>query len=171
CGSVVRAFYDHKKLSRPTRMDLRKLKKLIDLVQESGIAELEITEGEEKVKIVKGGVVSVSAVAPMSPQPAPELRAPAAPVAAPAAAAEAPSGQEGHVVKAPRVGTFYRTPPPDAKPFVEVGQAVKEGDTICIIEAMKLMNEIEADAGGVVKAILVENGQPVEYGQPLFILG
>jgi acetyl-CoA carboxylase biotin carboxyl carrier protein len=153
-------------------MDLRKLKKLIDLVQESGIAELEITEGEEKVKIVKGGVVSVSAAAPMSPQPAPELRAPAAPVAAPAAAAaEAPAGQEGHVVKAPMVGTFYRTPSPDAKPFVEVGQAVKEGDTICIIEAMKLMNEIEADAGGVVKAILVENGQPVEYGQALFILG
>jgi acetyl-CoA carboxylase biotin carboxyl carrier protein len=152
-------------------MDLRKLKKLIDLVQESGIAELEITEGEEKVKIVKGGVVSVSAVAPI-PQPAPELRAPAAPVAAPAAAAaEVPAGQEGHVVKAPMVGTFYRTPSPDAKPFVEVGQAVKEGDTICIIEAMKLMNEIEADAGGVVKAILVENGQPVEYGQALFILG
>ena len=153
-------------------MDLRKLKKLIDLVQESGIAELEITEGEEKVKIVKGGVLSVSAVAPMSPQPAPELRAPAAPVPAAAAApAEAPAGQEGHVVKAPMVGTFYRTPSPDAKPFVEVGQAVKEGDTICIIEAMKLMNEIEADAGGVVKAILVENGQPVEYGQALFILG
>jgi acetyl-CoA carboxylase biotin carboxyl carrier protein len=155
-------------------MDLRKLKKLIDLVQESGIAELEITEGEEKVKIVKGGVVSVSAVAPVSPQPAPEPRAPAAPVAAPAAAApaaEAPAGQEGHVVKAPMVGTFYRSPSPDAKAFVEVGQAVKEGDTICIIEAMKLMNEIEADAGGVVKAILVENGQPVEYGQALFILG
>jgi acetyl-CoA carboxylase biotin carboxyl carrier protein len=155
-------------------MDLRKLKKLIDLVQESGIAELEITEGEEKVKIVKGGAVSVSAAAPMSPQPAPELRAHAAPVAATGAAApaaEAPAGQEGHVVKAPMVGTFYRSPSPDAKPFVEVGQAVKEGDTICIIEAMKLMNEIEADGGGVVKAILVENGQPVEYGQALFILG
>ena len=155
-------------------MDLRKLKKLIDLVQESGIAELEITEGEEKVKIVKGGVVSVSAAAPMSPQPAPALGAAAAPVATPAAAvqaAEAPAGQEGHVVKAPMVGTFYRSASPDAKPFVEVGQAVKEGDTICIIEAMKLMNEIEADAGGVVKAILVENGQPVEYGQALFILG
>jgi acetyl-CoA carboxylase biotin carboxyl carrier protein len=149
-------------------MDLRKLKKLIDLVQESGIAELEITEGEEKVKIVKGGHVSVSAVAPVHVAPA-EPRAPAA--AAPAPAAEAPAGQEGHVVKAPMVGTFYRSPSPDAKPFVEVGQTVKEGDTICIIEAMKLMNEIEADAGGVVKAILVENGQPVEYGQPLFILG
>ncbi|HWI97780.1 MAG TPA: acetyl-CoA carboxylase biotin carboxyl carrier protein [Burkholderiales bacterium] len=151
-------------------MDLRKLKKLIDLVQESGIAELEITEGEEKVKIVKGGHVSVSAVAPAPVAPI-EARAPAPAAAAPAPAAEAPAGQEGHVVKAPMVGTFYRSPSPDAKAFVEVGQTVKEGDTICIIEAMKLMNEIEADAGGVVKAILVENGQPVEYGQPLFILG
>jgi len=150
-------------------MDLRKLKKLIDLVQESGIAELEITEGEEKVKIVKGGHVSVSAAAPVQVMAAAEPRAPAA--AAPAPAAEAPAGQEGHVVKAPMVGTFYRSPSPDAKAFVEVGHVVKEGDTICIIEAMKLMNEIEADAGGVVKAILVENGQPVEYGQPLFILG
>ena len=151
-------------------MDLRKLKKLIDLVQESGIAELEITEGEEKVKIVRGGVVSVSAplpsVAPAAAHPPSALAAPAT-----ASAVEAPAGQEGHVVKAPMVGTFYRSPSPDAKPFVEVGQTVKEGDTICIIEAMKLMNEIEADAGGVVKAILVENGQPVEYGQPLFILG
>jgi acetyl-CoA carboxylase biotin carboxyl carrier protein len=152
-------------------MDLRKLKKLIDLVQESGIAELEITEGEEKVKIVKGGPVSVSAVAPVQVAPL-EARAPAPAAAAPApTAAEAPAGQEGHVVKAPMVGTFYRSPSPDAKAFVEVGQSVKEGDTICIIEAMKLMNEIEADAGGVVKAILVENGQPVEYGQALFILG
>jgi acetyl-CoA carboxylase biotin carboxyl carrier protein len=149
-------------------MDLRKLKKLIDLVQESGIAELEITEGEEKVKIVKGGVVSVSAAPVMSmPAAAPTGAAPSA-----APARESPeAGPEGHVVKAPMVGTFYRSPSPDAKVFVEVGQAVKEGDTICIIEAMKLMNEIEADASGVVKAILVENGQPVEYGQPLFILG
>ncbi|OGA73748.1 MAG: acetyl-CoA carboxylase, biotin carboxyl carrier protein [Betaproteobacteria bacterium RIFCSPLOWO2_12_FULL_65_14] len=149
-------------------MDLRKLRKLIDLVQESGIAELEITEGEEKVKIVKGGSVSVAAV-PALAAPASEPRPAASPAAA--AAAEPPAGQEGHVVKAPMVGTFYRSPSPDAKPFVEVGQAIKEGDTICIIEAMKLMNEIEADASGVVKAILVENGQPVEYGQPLFILG
>src|SRR5205807_305973 len=143
-----------------------KLKKLIDLVQESGIAELEITEGEEKVKIVKGGPVS------MMPAPASAMAPPAASRPAPAAApaAEAETGQEGHVVKAPMVGTFYRSPSPDAKVFVEVGQAVKEGDTICIIEAMKLMNEIEADASGSVKAILVENGQPVEYGQPLFIL-
>jgi acetyl-CoA carboxylase biotin carboxyl carrier protein len=153
-------------------MDLRKLKKLIDLVQESGIAELEITEGEEKVKIVK----SVAPGAPAAPHPmpvaAPAPVAHAMPVSAPPAASTEPApGQDGHVVKAPMVGTFYRSPSPDAKAFVEVGQAVKEGDTICIIEAMKLMNEIEADAGGIVKAILVENGQPVEYGQPLFILG
>ena len=148
-------------------MDLRKLKKLIDLVQESGIAELEITEGEEKVKIVKGGVVTVAAAQPVAVGATPAAAA-AAPSAAPPTEPE--PGQEGHVVKAPMVGTFYRSPSPDAKPFVEVGQAVKEGDTICIIEAMKLMNEIEADASGVVKAILVENGQPVEYGQPLFIL-
>jgi len=157
-------------------MDLRKLKKLIDLVQESGIAELEITEGEEKVKIVKGGMVTVS---PTAPVPASLIAAPASAPAAAAAspgpaaapAAEPATGQEGHVVKAPMVGTFYRSPSPDAKVFVEVGQAVKEGQTICIIEAMKLMNEIEADASGTVKAILVENGQPVEYGQPLFIIG
>src|SRR5690349_7861866 len=150
-------------------MDLRKLKKLIDLVQESGIAELEITEGEEKVKIVKGGVVSMAA-APTAVLAVPAAATAAAPASAPATTPEPPGGQEGHVVKAPMVGTFYRSSSPDAKPFVEVGQAVKEGDTICIIEAMKLMNEIEADASGTVKAILVENGQPVEYGQPLFIL-
>ena len=151
-------------------MDLRKLKKLIDLVQESGIAELEITEGEEKVKIVKGGVVTVAAAAPAAIAAASPTAA-GATAAAAGPTAEPGPGQEGHVVKAPMVGTFYRSPSPDAKAFVEVGQAVKEGDTICIIEAMKLMNEIEADASGVVKAILVENGQPVEYGQPLFILG
>ena len=148
-------------------MDLRKLKKLIDLVQESGIAELEITEGEEKVKIVKGGGVTMTA----TPQAAFAPAAPVASAVASAAPAETEAGQDGHVVKAPMVGTFYRSPSPDAKVFVEVGQAIKEGQTICIIEAMKLMNEIEADASGVVKAILVENGQPVEYGQPLFILG
>ncbi len=147
-------------------MDLRKLKKLIDLVQESGIAELEITEGEEKVKIVKGGQVSVSSY---GAAPAPAQSRPAGPAALPAP--EAASAPEGPAIKAPMVGTFYRSSSPDAKPFVEVGQTVKEGDTVCIIEAMKLMNEIEADAAGVVKAILVENGQPVEYGQPLFILG
>jgi acetyl-CoA carboxylase biotin carboxyl carrier protein len=156
-------------------MDLRKLKKLIDLVQESGISELEITEGEEKVKIVKGGGISVVPTASTAAMP--QMAAAEAPRAAPPQAAaapapaEPPAGQEGHVVKAPMVGTFYRTPSPDAKAFVEVGQTVKEGQTICIIEAMKLMNEIETDAAGIVKAILVENGQPVEYGQPLFILG
>jgi acetyl-CoA carboxylase biotin carboxyl carrier protein len=152
-------------------MDLRKLKKLIDLVQESGIAELEITEGEEKVKIVKGGTVAVAqpTMVMAAPMAAAEAR-PAAAAAAALAPDTEPAAPEGHVVKAPMVGTFYRSPSPDAKVFVEVGQAVKEGDTICIIEAMKLMNEIEADASGTVKAILVENGQPVEYGQPLFIL-
>ena len=156
-------------------MDLRNLKKLIDLVQESGIAELEITEGEEKVKIVKGGAAAMVAAAPTMMAPvaaaAPAaVRGTAAATAAAVPAAEPAGAPEGHVVKAPMVGTFYRSPSPDAKVFVEVGQAVKEGDTICIIEAMKLMNEIEADASGSVKAILVENGQPVEYGQPLFIL-
>jgi acetyl-CoA carboxylase biotin carboxyl carrier protein len=149
-------------------MDLRKLKKLIDLVQESGIAELEITEGEEKVKIVKGGAATVAA--PAAVMMAPVAHQTAAPAAASAPTEAEPAAPEGHVVKAPMVGTFYRSPSPDAKAFVEVGQTIKEGDTICIIEAMKLMNEIEADASGTVKAILVENGQPVEYGQPLFIL-
>ena len=151
-------------------MDLRKLKKLIDLVQESGIAELEITEGEEKVKIVKGGEATVTPVAPAAAPPAaaPAAGAAAAPAAA-AAAAEEPA-QPGHVLKAPMVGTFYRSPSPEAKPFVEVGQNVKAGETVCIIEAMKLMNEIEADATGMIKVILVESGQPVEYGQPLLII-
>jgi acetyl-CoA carboxylase biotin carboxyl carrier protein len=149
-------------------MDLRKLKKLIDLVQESGIAELEITEGEERVKIVRSGrgaPESGAAGASFAPPPAPQ----AAP-AAPAPAAEVPAAPEGHAVKSPMVGTFYRASAPDAKPFAEVGDTVKAGQTICIIEAMKLMNEIESDKDGVVKAILAENGQPVEYGEPLFII-
>jgi len=158
-------------------MDLRKLKKLIDLVQESGIAELEITEGEERVRIASGGAVSVTpsagpapvAAAPLSSGPAAVAMQATAAAAAPAAA-PAPA-DEGHAVKSPMVGTFYRAPSPDAKPFVEVGGVVKEGETICVIEAMKLMNEIEADASGTIKAILVENGQPVEYGQALFIIG
>jgi acetyl-CoA carboxylase biotin carboxyl carrier protein len=150
-------------------MDLRKLKKLIDLVEESGIAELEITEGEEKVKIVKSSAALPAPVAPLSFPQAPP--APPAALSAPAAAAEpAAASHEGHAVKSPMVGTFYRTPSPDAKPFVEVGQSVKEGQIICIIEAMKLMNEIECDKSGTVSAVLVENGQPVEYGQPLFII-
>lgn len=158
-------------------MDLRKLKKLIDLVQESGIAELEVTEGEEKVKIVKGGkpdreVITVP-VAPVANIPVPlQVAAPAAspPVSSTPAAEEAPTSLEGHLVKSPMVGTFYRAASPGAKPFVEVGDTVKTGQPICIIEAMKLMNEIEADKDGVVKAILVENGQPVEYGEALIII-
>jgi len=145
-------------------LDLRKLKKLIDLVQESGIAELEITEGEERVRIARGGAVTVAQA------PVVAVTAPAAPAPVPASA-EAPAAGDGHAMKSPMVGTFYRAPSPDAKPFVEVGQVVKEGQTMCVIEAMKLMNEIEADASGTVKAVLVENGQPVEYGQALFIIG
>jgi acetyl-CoA carboxylase biotin carboxyl carrier protein len=153
-------------------MDLRKLKKLIDLVEDSGIAELEVTEGEEKVKIVKGSaagkevvVLSPSAV----PVAAPLAQAVAAAPAAPAA--EAPTSLEGHIVKSPMVGTFYRAGSPGGKPFVEVGDTVKAGQTVCVIEAMKLMNEIEADKDGVIKAIMVENAQPVEYGEPLMMIG
>ncbi|MGH6890695.1 MAG: acetyl-CoA carboxylase biotin carboxyl carrier protein [Dongiaceae bacterium] len=152
-------------------MDLRKLKKLIDLVQESGIAELEITEGEEKVKIVKGAGASIGMGSPPSSSAPPAIVAEAPkPGKAGTLATEHEAAPEGQPVNAPMVGTFYRAPSPDAKSFVEVGQAVKKGDTVCIIEAMKLMNEIETDVAGVVKAILVENGQPVEYGQPLFLI-
>ena len=154
-------------------MDLRKLKKLIDLVQESGIAELEITEGEERVRIARGGALSVTPLGAPAPvaAPFPPAAATSSAAAPPAAAAEPAPGQEGHTVKSPMVGTFYRAPSPEAKPFVAAGDSVKEGQTICVIEAMKLMNEIECDASGVIKAILVENGQPVEYGQALFIIG
>ena len=156
-------------------MDLRKLKTLIDLVAESDISELEVTEGESKVRIVKGATPSHNQVMMMSPAvaaaPAPAVAAPA-PVAAPEAAAPAaPAAPSGHVVKSPMVGTFYRASAPGAAPFVDVGSTVKQGDTVCIIEAMKLLNEIETDAAGVIKEILVENGQPVEFGQPLFIIG
>ncbi|HEY3326075.1 MAG TPA: acetyl-CoA carboxylase biotin carboxyl carrier protein [Novimethylophilus sp.] len=153
-------------------MDLRKLKKLIDLVEESGIAELELTEGEEKVRISRqptGQAMQYPAYMPHMMQYAPQPAA-AAPVAS-AAVEAAPPAIEGHVVKSPMVGTFYRAPSPDAKAFVEVGSPVSAGETLCIIEAMKLLNEIEADHSGVIKAILVENGQPVEYGEPLFIIG
>ena len=152
-------------------MDLRKLKKLIDLVEESGIAEIEVTEGEEKVRITRSLAApqSVYAAAPaVAAAPAP-----AAAAAAPAAAAGAPAAPERDLSKAqtsPMVGTFYRAPGPNAPVFVEVGQSVNAGDTLCIIEAMKLMNEIEAERSGVVKEILVENGQPVEFGEPLFII-
>ena len=152
-------------------MDLRKLKKLIDLVEESGIAELEITEGEEKVRFTRHAAGSQMVFA--SPQQMHMMggMAPAPAVAAAPAAVAAPVEPEGHAVKSPMVGTFYRSASPGAKVFVEVGQSVNAGDTLCIIEAMKLLNEIEADQGGVIKAILVENGQPVEYGEPLFIIG
>jgi len=151
-------------------VDLRKLKKLIDLVQESGIAELEVTEGEERVRIVRAGSGARETVVAAVPLAAPAGVPAERPAAAPPAAAEAPAAIEGHAVKSPMVGTFYRASAPDAKPFVEVGDTVKAGQTICIIEAMKLMNEIESDKDGVVKAILVENGQPVEYGEPLFVI-
>ncbi len=150
-------------------MDLRKLKTLIDLVAESGIAELEITEGEGKVRIVKFSQ-TLQPVAYHVPE-APAAAAAPAPAAAAAPAPEAAPVPQGHVVKAPMVGTFYRAPNPGAAPFVDVGQSVKEGDALCIIEAMKLLNEIEADKSGVIKEILVENGEPVEYGQPLFVIG
>ena len=153
-------------------MDLRKLKSLIDLVQQSGIAELEITEGEDKVRICRSGPT-----VPQMPQPqlyAAPLPAPAAPAApgpgAPPAPAKDPDVPEGHVIRSPMVGTFYRSSAPGAKPFVQVGDTVKTGETLCIIEAMKLLNEIEADRDGTVKTILVENGQPVEYGEPLIVL-
>ena len=151
-------------------MDLRKLKTLIDLVAESGIAELEITEGEGKVRIVKFSQ-TVQPQAYVAPVAAPVAAAASAPAAAvtPAAPA-APAAVSGHVVKSPMVGTFYRAPNPGAAPFIEVGQSVKEGQPLCIIEAMKLLNEIEADKAGVIKEILVENGEPVEYGQPLFVI-
>lgn len=150
-------------------MDLRKLKTLIDLVSESGIAEIEVTEGEDKVRIVKHAPPAAPAPASAS---APTLIAGAAPVAAtPAPAAAEPPEPKGHVVKSPMVGTFYRSASPGAPAFVEVGKAVKPGDTLCIIEAMKLLNEIEAEVAGDVLEVLVENGQPVEYGQPLFVIG
>ena len=154
-------------------MDLRKLKKLIDLVQESGIGEIEITEGEEKVRISRHGAGGAPVImAPqMQPMYGPAAGMAPAPVAgAPAAVPEAPPEPKGHQLKSPMVGTFYRAPSPGAPPFVEIGQAVTKGQTLCIIEAMKLLNEIESDATGTVKAILVENGQPVEYGQPLFLI-
>ena len=148
-------------------MDLRKLKTLIDLVSESNVSELEITEAEGKVRIVKGGgaIVQQMVAAPPAAAAAPAVAAAPAPAAP--ATAEAPAG---HIVKSPMVGTFYRSSSPGAKAFVEVGSQVKEGETICIIEAMKILNEIEADKPGTISQILCENGQAVEYGQPLFII-
>ena len=155
-------------------MDLRKLKTLIDLVSDSNVSELEITEAEGKVRIVKGGGAMQGVAMPV-PVAAPVVAAPlaaasAAAAPAPAAAPAAPAPVAGHTVKSPMVGTFYRSASPGAKAFVEVGQSVKEGDTLCIIEAMKILNEIEADKSGTVTQVLCENGQAVEYGQPLYII-
>ncbi len=147
-------------------MDLRKLKTLIELVEGSGIAELEISEGEERVRITRTVAAAQQIYAP-APAPVAAAPQPAAPAAEPAK----PAAPEGHIVKSPMVGTFYRSASPGSKPFVDVGQNVNNGDTLCIIEAMKLLNEIDADQSGVIKAILVENGQPVEFGQPLFVIG
>ncbi|SFH98917.1 acetyl-CoA carboxylase biotin carboxyl carrier protein [Collimonas sp. OK307] len=153
-------------------MDLRKLKTLIDLVAESDIEELEVTEGESKVRIVKSSASQQNQVVMMQPQQHPAQYQVAAPAQAPvAAAAPVEVVPEGHIVKSPMVGTFYRSSAPGSPAFVEIGSEIKEGGTLCIIEAMKLLNEIEADVSGVVKKILVENGQPVEFGQPLFIIG
>jgi len=156
-------------------MDLRKLKTLIDLVSESNISELEITEAEGKVRIVKAGLAAATPVMTMAaPAPVAPVAAVAAPVAAQAlpasAPAEAPVQAEGKAIKSPMVGTFYRSPSPGAKSFVELGDAVKEGQPVCIIEAMKIMNEIESDTSGKIVRILCENGQAVEFGQPLFIV-
>ena len=156
-------------------MDLRKLKKLIDLVQESGIGEIEITEGEEKVRISRQAASAAPVI--MAAPPIQQMGYPAAgaPATGPSggqgqAPAAAPAEPQGHQLKSPMVGTFYRAPSPGAPSFVEVGQSVAKGQTLCIIEAMKLLNEIESDVAGTIKAILVENGQPVEYGQPLFLI-
>ena len=154
-------------------MDIRKIKKLIELVEESGISELEISEGEESVRISRAAPAQAypmmqQAYAMPAPQQQPGLAAAVAPAAAPAEAA--PAAISGHIVRSPMVGTFYRTPSPDAKAFVEVGTKVNAGDTLCIVEAMKMMNQIEADKSGVVKAILVESGQPVEFDEPLVVI-
>jgi acetyl-CoA carboxylase biotin carboxyl carrier protein len=149
-------------------MDLRKLKKLIDLVEESGISELELTEGEEKVRISRALMPSQTAMTHyMAAAPQPVASATPVPTAAVPVVAEV----EGHIVKSPMVGTFYRSSSPDAKAFIDIGSKVAVGDTLCIIEAMKLLNEIDSDHAGVIKKILVENGQPVEYGEPLFVIG
>jgi acetyl-CoA carboxylase biotin carboxyl carrier protein len=147
-------------------MDLRKLKTLIDLVSESNVSELEITEAEGKVRIVKGGGAMVQHYVAPAPLAVPVAAAPSAAVVEPVA----PAAVAGHAVKSPMVGTFYRSASPGAKAFVEVGDTIKAGDTVCIIEAMKILNEIEADKAGTVTQILCENGQAVEYGQPLFVI-
>jgi acetyl-CoA carboxylase biotin carboxyl carrier protein len=148
-------------------MDIRKVKKLIELLQESDIAEIEINEGEESVRISR----ATSQVTIAAPMAAPVAAAPSAPAAAAAAAPEEPEEVSGHQVKSPMVGTFYRAPSPEAKSFVEEGDQVSVGDTLCIVEAMKILNQIESDKAGTVKKVLVENGDPVEFNQPMFIIG
>jgi len=150
-------------------MDIRKIKRLIELLEESGINEIEIREGEESVRISRGSSVIAQPAVQTIQVPAPAAPAPAAAAAAPAAPAQ-PAIPAGHTVRSPMVGTFYRAPAPGAKAFVEEGQRVKAGDPLCIIEAMKMLNQIESDKDGVIKAILVENGQPVEYDQPMFVI-
>ncbi|KQQ54931.1 acetyl-CoA carboxylase biotin carboxyl carrier protein subunit [Pseudomonas sp. Leaf127] len=150
-------------------MDIRKVKKLIELLEESGIDELEIREGEESVRISRHSKTPAQPYYAPAPMAAP-VAAPAAPVAAPVAEAPSAPVLNGHVVKSPMVGTFYRTPAPTSPAFVEIGKTVKKGDTICIVEAMKMMNHIQAEASGVIESILVENGQPVEFDQPLFTI-
>jgi acetyl-CoA carboxylase biotin carboxyl carrier protein len=152
-------------------MDLRKLKTLIDLVAESDIAELEVTEGEGKVRIVKSSAMPQNQMVMMHPQQMHQQMMPAATATPVAAAPVAATIPEGNIVKSPMVGTFYRSANPGSAPFVDIGKSISAGDTLCIIEAMKLLNEIESDFTGSIKQILVENGQPVEYGQPLFIIG
>ncbi|GAA3908444.1 MULTISPECIES: acetyl-CoA carboxylase biotin carboxyl carrier protein [Gibbsiella] len=153
-------------------MDIRKIKKLIELVEESGISELEISEGEESVRISRAAPAQAYPAQQVYSMPVQQQPALASAVAAAPAeeAPAAPAAVSGHMVRSPMVGTFYRTPSPDAKAFIEVGQKVSAGDTLCIVEAMKMMNQIEADKSGVVKAILVENGQPVEYDEPLVVI-
>ena len=152
-------------------MDIRKIKKLIELVEESGITELEVSEEEGSVRISRATVAAPANVQYSIPAAAPTpVAAPAAPAAAPAAPAAAPEEIVGHKIRSPMVGTFYRSPSPEAKAFVEVGQTVKVGDALCIVEAMKMMNRIEADKAGVVKAILVNDGEPVEFDEPLIII-
>ncbi|MRS14593.1 acetyl-CoA carboxylase biotin carboxyl carrier protein [Enterobacteriaceae bacterium RIT691] len=153
-------------------MDIRKIKKLIELVEESGISELEISEGEESVRISRAAPAGSYPVMQQA-YAAPMMQQQAAPAVAAPAAAEAPAAKaeiSGHIVRSPMVGTFYRTPSPDAKAFIEVGQKVNVGDTLCIVEAMKMMNQIEADKAGTVKAILIESGQPVEFDEPLVVI-
>jgi acetyl-CoA carboxylase biotin carboxyl carrier protein len=153
-------------------MDLRKIKTLIELLEQSGIAELEVKEGEESVRIARHSPAAAPMMTYAPPLPAPPMpaQAPAPAAAAPPTAPAKPAASKGHAVKSPMVGTFYRAPSPGAKPFVEVGQTVKQGQTLCIIEAMKMLNQIEADASGVISEILIENGQAVQFDQPLFVI-